>query len=70
MNAFVARIEKANVELAYPPKNTGFAMMTAITDPDGNYIEFTQLSDHWFKHLKSRREKGIDVISRWEETKN
>ena len=67
MEAFVARVEKAGVKLAYKPKDTGFAKMTALSDPDGNYIEFTQLSDRWFKHLESRRQKGVDVISRWKQ---
>jgi predicted enzyme related to lactoylglutathione lyase len=66
MNAFVERVRAKGVKFEYQPKDTGFAMMTALVDPDGNYIEFTQLSDHWFKHLEGRRKKGIDVISRWQ----
>lgn len=69
MNAFMKKIESLGIKLVYPPKDTGFSLMTALHDPDGNYIEFTQLSDRWFQHLKKRREKGIDVISRWQETK-
>jgi predicted enzyme related to lactoylglutathione lyase len=69
MNAFVAKVERAGVKLAYPPKDTGFSLMTALNDPDGNYVEFTQLTDRWFKHLENRRTKGIDVIARWKETK-
>jgi predicted enzyme related to lactoylglutathione lyase len=69
MNAFVKKIESKGLKLAYPPKDTGFSIMTAMNDPDGNHIEFTQLSDRWFKHLEARREKGIDVISRWKKEK-
>lgn len=54
----------------YPPKDTGFSLMTALTDPDGNCIEFAQLSDRWFKHLESRKQKGIDVVSRWQKSKS
>lgn len=67
MNAFVARVEKLGVKLAYPPKDMGFALLTGLTDPDGNYIEFSQLSDRWFKHLESRRQNGFDVVSRWKQ---
>ena len=65
MSAFVERMKSLDIPLAYPPKDTGFAIMTALTDPDGNYVEFTQLSDRWFKHLESRRSKGHDVIAQW-----
>ncbi len=69
MNAFVEKLKSKGITLEYPPKDTGFSLMTALKDPDGNYIEFTQLSDRWFKHLQKRREKGFDVITRWEATK-
>ena len=65
ISALAERLRSAGVELAYPPKNTGFATMTAIHDPDGNYIEFTQLSDGWFKHLAKRKDQGMDVVQRW-----
>lgn len=69
MKAFVEKIQSKGVELVYPPKDTGFSIMTALRDPDGNYIEFTQLSDRWFQHLQQRRQKGIDVVTRWESKK-
>ncbi len=59
MDAFVQKVESKGIKLAYRPKNTGFALMTAFNDPDGNYIEFTQLSDRWFKHLEGRRLNGM-----------
>ncbi|MBS1961265.1 MAG: VOC family protein [Bdellovibrionales bacterium] len=68
LEAFVARVEKVGVKLAYPPKDLGFAKMTALDDPDGNHVEFTQLSDGWFKHLEKRRESGADVIARWKQS--
>jgi predicted enzyme related to lactoylglutathione lyase len=69
MKAFVDKVKSKGYALAYEPKDTGFAMMTALTDPDGNYVEFTQLSDRWFKHLENRRSKGFDVLTRWQSTK-
>lgn len=65
LSEFMTKVEAKGYTFAYPAKETGFSLMTAITDPDGNYIEFTQLSDWWFKHLEGRRAKGIDVITKW-----
>lgn len=69
IESFVQKMKDNNVKLAYEPKNTGFAIMTAIIDPDGNYVEFTQLSDRWFKHLQNRKKEGFDVVTRWQESK-
>jgi predicted enzyme related to lactoylglutathione lyase len=69
INAFVARVEQTGIKFAYPIKDTGFALMTALIDPDGNEIELTQLSDGWFKFLESRQQNGINIISRWKESK-
>jgi catechol 2,3-dioxygenase-like lactoylglutathione lyase family enzyme len=69
LDAFVARVKSKGFNLDYEPKTTGFAKMTAITDPDGNSVEFTQLNDRWFKHLENRRSQGIDVIARWKSAK-
>jgi len=69
MNAFVKKIESQGLKLEYPPKDTGFSLMTALRDPDGNYVEFTELSDRWFQHLESRRNQGIDVVARWKAQK-
>ncbi len=69
IEAFVARLEARGVALRYPPQDRGFAIMTAVTDPDGNEVEFTQLSEGWFSHLARRRAEGIDIIHRWNEAK-
>jgi catechol 2,3-dioxygenase-like lactoylglutathione lyase family enzyme len=66
LGAFVERVKSHGVEFAYEPRDRGFAKMTALNDPDGNLIEFTQLSEGWFKHLESRRRQGIDILSRWQ----
>jgi catechol 2,3-dioxygenase-like lactoylglutathione lyase family enzyme len=67
MNEFVERMKFHGVRLEYEPKNVGFAVMTALRDPDDNYVEFTQLSERWFKHLEKRRSNGYDVIERWKQ---
>lgn len=69
MNSFVERVKSRGVKLEYEPKNLGFANMTALYDPDGNYLEFTELSDRWFKHLENQRSSGFDVIERWKQSK-
>jgi hypothetical protein len=40
--------------------------MTAVRDPDGNYIELTELDASWFEGLRRHREQGFDVVARWE----
>jgi catechol 2,3-dioxygenase-like lactoylglutathione lyase family enzyme len=70
VRALVARLESAGVRLLYPPRDTGFFWSTAIQDPDGNLIEFTELRDEWFEGLEARRAKGIDVVARWRAAKS
>lgn len=65
LNAVVARMKSRGVKLLYPPHDTGFFISTAINDPDGNYLEFTQMCDDWFRLLEERRQAGQDVVSRW-----
>jgi predicted enzyme related to lactoylglutathione lyase len=69
IKALVERLESKGVKLLYPPHDTGFFLSTAINDPDGNYIEFTQMCDEWFKMLEERRTSGLDVVSRWKAAK-
>jgi hypothetical protein len=45
-------LESKGVRPVYPPRDTGFFVSTAINDPDGNYIEFTQMCNEWFKLLE------------------
>lgn len=68
IQALVHRLEDKRVSLLYPPHDTGFFWSTAIQDPDGNLIEFTQLRDEWFTMLEERRRQGTDVVSRWRAT--
>jgi len=69
LNAVVERMKSKGVKLLYPPHDTGFFLTTAINDPDGNYIEFTQMCDDWFRLLEERRRAGQDVVSRWKAVK-
>jgi predicted enzyme related to lactoylglutathione lyase len=65
IQALAERFRKAGLSLLYPPKDTGFFWSTAVQDPDGNFVEFTQMSDAWFKYLEHRRSQGADVVARW-----
>ncbi len=69
IESFVKSIQEKGLKVEYAPRDVGFAKMTALTDPDGNYIEFTQLSDRWFQHLQKRRAEGHDVVQRWQRSK-
>lgn len=65
VDALVQRLATCGVSVLYPPRDTGFFRSTAILDPDGNFVEFTQLVDAWFEQIESRRSHGQDVVTRW-----
>jgi catechol 2,3-dioxygenase-like lactoylglutathione lyase family enzyme len=66
LDAFLARLSAQGVAPLYPPRALGkTSRICAVRDPDGNEVEFTQLSPQWFEHLAARRRKGIDVLARW-----
>ena len=67
LDAVLSRFEDHGVELAYPVKNEGFGRMVAIHDPEGNFIEFTELTDDWFEHLERRKKAGHDPVARWKQ---
>ena len=69
IQALVRCLEESGTAVLYPPRDTGFFWSTAIHDPDGNVIEFTQLCDQWFEHLATRRSQGADVVARWRASK-
>ncbi len=69
IKAVVEWLEARGIKLLYPIHDTGFFLSTAINDPDGNFIEFTQMSDDWFGMLEERRRSGLDVVSRWKAAK-
>lgn len=56
IDAFVARIHRQGVTPLYAIRNAGFARITALRDPDGNYIEFTELSRSWLRRLMAERD--------------
>lgn len=67
--ALAGRLVRAGVPLLYEIQDTGFFLTTAIQDPDGNLVEFTQLSDEWFHHLEERRKEGKYVVQAWRKSR-
>jgi predicted enzyme related to lactoylglutathione lyase len=65
VQALARRLEGSGVPLLYPPRDTGFFVSTAVEDPDGNFVEFTELRDEWFTAIEARRAAGDDVVARW-----
>jgi predicted enzyme related to lactoylglutathione lyase len=69
VKALARRLVASGTPLVYPPRDTGFFWTTAIRDPDGNLIEFTELHDEWFEGIEARRREGGDVVARWRTTR-
>ena len=43
VRALTSRLESKGVRLLYPPRDEGFFVSTALLDPDGNFVELTEL---------------------------
>lgn len=69
MESFAAGLQERGVELVYPPRDLGWSKMTAVRDPDGNYIEFTELADSVYQGYEERRGQGFDLIARWRQSR-
>jgi predicted enzyme related to lactoylglutathione lyase len=65
VDALVRRLAARGVDVLYPPRDTGFFRSTAVLDPDGNFVELTELCDAWFEGLEAARRDGRDVTVRW-----
>ena len=55
MRALAARLQEKGVSLLYPPRDEGFFISAALLDPDGNFVELTELCDEWFEMLQDKR---------------
>ena len=64
IKGFAERLEARGTPLLYRPRDTGFWWSTAIKDPDGNLVEFTELRDEWFEQVEARRSQGTDLVGR------
>ncbi len=70
VRALAARLEGKGVTLLYPPRDEGFFLSCALLDPDGNFVELTELVDQWFEMLEDRRGRGGDLLERWHSWKS
>jgi catechol 2,3-dioxygenase-like lactoylglutathione lyase family enzyme len=66
LESFVRRLENFHgVRCRYPIQDLGSSsLVTAITDPDGNEVELTQMGRSWVEHLAEHRREGADVVRR------
>lgn len=65
MDGFVRHLKTHGIEPLYPPKQQGPMLITAVKDPDGNQVEFTQLGERWIKHLEKRQTDGQTLVQTW-----
>lgn len=65
IDAVCESLEAHGLDLLYSPKDLGWCKVTAIRDPDGNYVELTELGDDWFRHLEKRKVEGHDLLLRY-----
>jgi RimJ/RimL family protein N-acetyltransferase len=62
VRAFAARLEERGIRLLYPPRDEGFFISAALLDPDGNFVELTEICDEWFEMLRDGRGRGEDLL--------
>lgn len=67
---FVRHVRAKGIEPLYAPKQQGPMLITALKDPDGNHVEFTQLGERWIKLLEKRREDGHCLLKTWYASKS
>jgi RimJ/RimL family protein N-acetyltransferase len=66
VRGLAARLEEKGVTFLYPPRDEGFFISAALLDPDGNFVELTELCNQWFEMLQDRRGRGGDVLEKWQ----
>jgi RimJ/RimL family protein N-acetyltransferase len=65
VRALAARLEGKGVTFLYQPRDEGFFVSAALLDPDGNFVELTELCDEWFEMLRDQRGRGGDLLEKW-----
>jgi predicted enzyme related to lactoylglutathione lyase len=65
----IADMKANGAKLTAEIQDRGFMKIATVQDPDGNTIEFTQLSDRWMTQMKERRDQGHNMVSEWETRK-
>ena len=67
LKVVLERLAKGGVKPIFDPEERSYGLVTAIHDPDGNYVEFVQHTEEWYGRMRERRRQGVDVLQRWEE---
>jgi catechol 2,3-dioxygenase-like lactoylglutathione lyase family enzyme len=58
VDEIAAALEAQGLELEFSPRDLGWCKLTAVRDPDGNYVELSELGADWFRHLEKRHDQG------------
>lgn len=62
LDGLMVRLAAFGVQPLYPPRDAGFARMSAFRDPDGRLVELTQPSKDWLNHIEDHRRDGGDIL--------
>lgn len=65
LEKFLEVLKSKGVTPQYPPTQRGFALMTEVSDPDGNVVILTQLTERWLEGMEKRKAEGHDIIRKW-----
>ncbi len=65
LDELMERLKRHGVMPIFPPRQTAFGQVTAVNDPDGNYLEFTKLADTWLDRLESRSLSQSNLVAAW-----
>jgi predicted enzyme related to lactoylglutathione lyase len=63
LDAVLARLRDHTDMAPSPIVERGFARSVSLTDPDGNLIELTELSNSWLEYLSSRPADRRDITA-------
>jgi catechol 2,3-dioxygenase-like lactoylglutathione lyase family enzyme len=66
MDEHMNTLKAHKVEITSQPRDLGFMKLASAKDPDGNTVEFTQLSKKWIEHLRKGKQKGHDLVTEWD----
>ncbi|HZH03715.1 MAG TPA: VOC family protein [Myxococcaceae bacterium] len=69
VDQFARKLIARGAGLTFPPKDMGWCRMTALRDPDGNVVQFTQPKPQWYEQLADRKKRGFDLVLRWKAVK-
>ena len=63
LEAHMQQMREHNVNVISQTEDFGFMKKAVIADPDGNQVEFTEMSENWIDHLRTRRDEGHNMVA-------